>query len=482
MLLIPKPFRIVLIPILAVLLLGTCIGIINYPGEWYVFLIFSITCNILLFMGLTSKAIFFDAFIGLFFWLGFWLKTTFSLIFFNGSFRENTGHFNGTGDAFDRALLVVVVAFLGLLIARWARQRWLFNYQEHREEVPGSVLKFYEKYRKTILFLFVISFLAIGISNAYWGIYQRGEIPKTTMPFGLGGIYTWLLLFGLASFTALILRFELALNSTRQYVVAFIALLEVFVSNVSLLSRGMLLNVSALFYGFYKLANQARLKINLKQSLVILTVFIVLFAISVVSVNYLRYSTKPIQLAKHEEQTPEKLKYNQRYLLVTMTSSLFVDRWVGIEGVLAISSSNKLGWDLWNRAWQERYSNYETSFYDLNLIESIYKRIDRTKQHYISLPGVLAFLFYPGSYTFLFLAMIFTGLIGAMIELAVYKLGGKNLILCALISQVVAFRLASFGYVPRQSYLLMGAIFLNLMLIYLITFLINKFFKANSVN
>jgi len=41
------------------------------------------------------------------------------------------------------------------------------------------------------------------------------------------------------------------------------------------------------------------------------------------------------------------------------------------------------------------------------------------------------------------------------------------MILCALIAQVVAFRYASFGYVPAQSYLLFGSIFLNVILLYL---------------
>ena len=53
------------------------------------------------------------------------------------------------------------------------------------------------------------------------------------------------------------------------------------------------------------------------------------------------------------------------------------------------------------------------------------------------------------------------------IEVAVFKLGGGNLILCSLLGQVVAYRYMHFGYMPGQSYLLLGAIFLNLFLIYL---------------
>jgi len=38
-------------------------------------------------------------------------------------------------------------------------------------------------------------------------------------------------------------------------------------------------------------------------------------------------------------------------------------------------------------------------------------------------------------------------------------------VLCALFAQVIAFRYASFGYVPAQSYLLFGSLMLNGILI-----------------
>ena len=74
--------------------------------------------------------------------------------------------------------------------------------------------------------------------------------------------------------------------------------------------------------------------------------------------------------------------------------------------------------------------------------------------------------------------MMVIGLFAASIERCAYKLGRGNLILCALVSQVVAFRLASFGYVPNQSYLLIGTILVNLLLIYLLGFLLDKYFKS----
>jgi hypothetical protein len=188
-----------------------------------------------------------------------------------------------------------------------------------------------------------------------------------------------------------------------------------------------------------------------------LLIFSVLFASSVVVVNYIR-TYGPIYFS---QGLSEGVRVG-----VSQAAPLFLDRWVGIEGVMAVSSNRKIGWDLWQEAWKEKYSENTMSFFDKNLITSPYEQTDFSKNHYISLPGILAFFFYPGSFPFLFGSMFLLGLLAALIEMSAFKLGGNNLILCALIGEVVAYRFSSFGYVPAQSYLLFGTIFLNLFILY----------------
>src|SRR5690606_619381 len=79
-------------------------------------------------------------------------------------------------------------------------------------------------------------------------------------------------------------------------------------------------------------------------------------------------------------------------------ADLVLDRWVGVEGVMAVQNYPDRGWKLWNSAWAERYDVATTSFFDLNLlVKTPYKkgRVDSNRHHYISLPGVIAFFFYP---------------------------------------------------------------------------------------
>ena len=132
---------------------------------------------------------------------------------------------------------------------------------------------------------------------------------------------------------------------------------------------------------------------------------------------------------------------------------------------MAVSSYPQLGWHTWKRAWQERVSR-ELSFYDANFIESPYLGYDRNKHNYVSLPGLVAFCFYPGSFGFLFVAIFAAAIVGSIIEMSAFHLAGKNAILAALIAEVVASRYAHFGYAPAHTYALVGAIYLNLLLLY----------------
>lgn len=454
----------------AVIILLGAYALFRYPGQAYVYILFSVVSNALLHFGFRRKAFFFDTFIGVFFWLGFWLKLTLRVGFMDGLINQDVSFFDGSGPAFDRALLVASCGMMGLLVASYIRERLVSICPQKMNgvEQPG-LYNFYVSHRRSVLAVFVTLFVAVAASNAYFGIYQRGEIPRTHLPFGLGGIYTWLLLFGLASISAVILKFELILQKRTSYLVVILSLFESFASNVSMLSRGMLLNSGALFLGIFRSVKAHSITSGWRFLVVTFFVFVVLFAGSVQFVNHLRSG---LYLDTNDVQHVKGMK---------TPAPLFIDRWVGIEGVTAVSSYPGLGWRLWDEAWKEKFSFNKTSFYDMNLIVSSYKETDMTKHHFISLPGIIAFFFYPGSYLFLFVCMVALGGFAAMIELAVYKFGGSNLILCALLAQVVAFRYASFGYVPNQSYLLFGTILLNLAVIYFADKVLLRIYKKRAL-
>jgi hypothetical protein len=441
-----------------------CLALIQYPGKRYIYILFTLILNVLLLFGFRKERIFFDTFIGLFFWLGYWLKFSFRMAFMGGKFFEPVGsNFDYSGASYDHALLVTACGVAALVMVSFIRGRFFFSYpEENRGICLDGLFTFYKKYRKAAWFAFFMVFVTVAVTNAYFGIYQRGTIPRTQLPYKFGGVYTWLLLFGTASISALLLEFELVLNKKITYSVVTLGLLESFFSSVSMLSRGMVLNVAALAIGAMKSLKMHYITPTFRFYLIVSCMFIFLFGISTVAVMQLRI----YQYADSTQRPKINFSGTSRNAKI-----LILDRWVGIEGTIAVSSYPELGWDLWKQAWKEKYSNLGTSFYDLEIASSVYTKMDFSKHHFISLPGILAFFYYPGSFAFLFISMFLAGTLAAVIEVLIFKLSGSNVILTSLLAQVVASRYAHFGYVPGQSYLLFGTLGMNVILI----FLLNRF-------
>lgn len=454
-------FIIVLISFSIIAIL-TFFALDKYIGESYIFIWFTITSNVLLYFGFRKNAIFFDTFIGLFLWLGFWLKSTIRIIFLDSKFVEGIDNLIIPAKTFDEALFVSGIAFLSLIIASYLREKFLFKYPKEIKEEENGLFLFYKNNRNKVLISYFLLFVFIGFTNSYFGIYQRGEIVETILPYGLNSMYKWLLLFGLASFSALILKYEFDLEKKTIYLVPFLALLETCTTNISLLSRGMILNSTSLGLGIIKQLKLSSIKTNKRFWFIMSVLFIALFLISVISVNNLRES-------KINAASINAASINAS---VNNIKILFLDRWVGIEGLIAVSNKENKSWDLLKEAISEKYDENKMSFYDSNFISSAYKNTNMNVNHYVTLPGFIAFFYYSGHIWFLCIVLVILSLIASIIELFAYKFSSNNLIFAALIGQIIAYRYSHFGYVPSQSYLLFGSILLNIF----IFFILNKIF------
>ena len=442
----------------------TVLVVQQYVGETYVYIFFSIISTILIALGFRKNAIFFDSFIGVFLWFGFWFKTTINIILFDGKFALSVGNFDGSALEFDKALIIVSIGFIALITASILREKFIFVYPKNEEE-KSSLFYFYTQYRKAILFSYVLLFLSVAITNFHFSIYQRGGISPEGIPFIVSGIYKWLLLFGLSSFGALIIKFELSLKQKFVFFVPILTLIESAITNASLLSRGMVINSSAIGFGMILFMKRSKIYTNKKQWIILISSFIIIFLVAISFAESLR-----TQIIKNEKnkQVSISTTLNSAMMFELENTTLRLTHWLvnrplGMEGLLAIASSPKSGWDLFSEALSEKYDEHKVGFYD-NFIEPT--KVAHKNMHINTFPGFLGFFYYPGSILFLFCSLFTIGILASLIELSAYKLGKNNQILAALIAQVIAYRLANFGYVPAQSYLLFGSIFLNLFIIY----------------
>ena len=92
----------------------------------------------------------------------------------------------------------------------------------------------------------------------------------------------------------------------------------------------------------------------------------------------------------------------------------------------------------------------------------------------ITLPGIVAFLYYSGSLTFIFLSLAIISILFCILEFYLVIISYRNFIFVSLIGQILAYRLWHFGFAPLNSIKLLVAIFLTTIIIYLANKLITK--------
>ena len=459
----------------------TYCGFNSYEGNKIIYLFFSIISNYLIYFSFRKNSIFFETFLGLLLWLGFWFKFTCIIAFTDGVFREGVGLFNYTPESFNETLLVSQIGILSFILAGYFREIFIFKYPS-KLNFFFKTNNFFKKKRKLIWIIFLIFFTLIAISNFYFKIYQKGLLPIYDFNFVFSGTYKWLLLFGLTSISAIIIFLEA--NAFRKFFVfsSLLIFFETFLSSLSMLSRGMIFNAFALLFGIYKFSNKLNIHSKLTYYLKFLSIILVLFYISVVSVNYIRanyfYVGKSAQFVFKKEEVKRKFSnFSEHHSEILYLS---VNRWVGVDGVMSVISKKEILNKMFLlNSFKERANAIQPTFYELKFdleisknVVQVYESVKDVKGN--TLPGIIAFLFYSGSYYFLFISMFIICIIGSLIEYLAFRLSSNNLIFSALIGQVISYRLIHFGYLPHQSYLLFGTIIITIFLVYLTNFFIKK--------
>ena len=158
------------------------------------------------------------------------------------------------------------------------------------------------------------------------------------------------------------------------------------------------------------------------------------------------------------------------------TIYLIFNRWVGLDSWLAVLSHQNLSSDLFFDSFKEKFNKNEFSYYQNNFLEKKnIEYIPEFENNYgIIVPGFISFSFYSGSIFFFLILITFFYILGVTIEYLSFRLSFGNLIFSSLMAQVYIYRLVHFGYQPSQSYLLIGALLLNISLYYLFVLLISK--------
>ena len=180
------------------------------------------------------------------------------------------------------------------------------------------------------------------------------------------------------------------------------------------------------------------------------------------------------ELAKHNLQELDLNENIERILF------LIKNRFVGLDAVAAVTSYPNSSYYLIKESLIEKYNSDKYGYYQRTFIlpfehgfSGEKKYIKTSERHYgIIIPGIIAYLSYPKSKIFLFFSLLVICFICAFAEVTAKIFTFNSIIFSNLIGYVLAYRLIHFGYLPRQTYLILCAILLTIILIFIIKKLI----------
>lgn len=328
-------------------------------------------------------------FLVVFLWLGFWLKLTLHQIFIY-PFGEPVGLFDRSPAAWDKVLRVATSGSIGVIAARIA-----YGFAGLKSTVssiaPPAAPHWYPPIWRILWLALLVVLVVCGVLNAVYGIQQSGLVPRTLLIWPWNAAIYWILSSGFAMCVATLLWWHVA-SANAIHPVAYMVLVEAAVSTVSLLSRGLyVFHAIPAMIGIYM--NRAHAKdLSPKRVSLYLAAFIGLMLISLSLVNTLRgyyYSNVPPVFIELTD-VPTSLRGARTSL------RFIVDRWVGVEGVMAVSSYQDKGIDLFLGALTEKSEIGKSTFYQ-KVSLAHYRFMDMSKFQFSSLPGAIAFFYYTDS-------------------------------------------------------------------------------------
>ena len=461
-------------------------GCINYKGNLLYYIFFSIVSNTALFYGFRKNSFFFDNFFSLLLWLGFWFKFSVQISFMDNMFPEGAGIFDFRPISFDEVLIISSVGIIGFILASFIREK--IYYHKKKDYNFDKFLSFYNANRKLLIFGFILVVSIFALLNLIFVFYQKGSIPLIVLPLKLNNLFGWLLTFGFASFSTLIIFAELMINKKKFSGGIIVGFIEVFLSSISILSRAMIFNGFSLLLGYYRSKEILNLNINFRIIVKYLTILLCLFFISLIIVSKIRQSKDfsvghevhsyipEINMSNIRTNSTNELILNETNKFIKDVNQilfLIASRWVGIEGVMSVYSTENKSFIFFKSSLNEKF-NFNNSFYENKIKKNTYVYKEVSNIYTVYTPGLFAFLYYTGSKIFLFFGVIVLCLIASFFEYCACKLSRNNFIFSSLIGNIIAYRLAHFGYIPANSYKIVLALLTTILIVYIFMNYFNK--------
>ena len=484
-----------------------------YSGNRLIFFLFFLSIHLYVLISFFFSNLFFDKVLSTFLWLGFYMAIFFKIIFKVYSIKEGDGNFEYLPDQFNKVLIWSSVAILAF-IASSLCHKFFIKLKKLNEKNNFKLINFYKKYRNLTLLIFLILILITNFYNFKFGIYQKGLTPLHEIHPFFSIILKFFIIFGLTTISTLLIDYEIKSKNKLTLLILLIFYFEIITTNTVLLSRSYIFLGGFILFSiliFYKVERTDANYIN--SFLLNIFVFIFIFLINIQLINSVRdikyfdpqfiYSDKVREikekkydviielkliddekkiLKKHIKKIEDKKDspYKEKiYTKFKDISFLIQNRFIGFESLAIVTSSKRQGKEaFWNSFQEEISYKPKESYYAINFMNVSGTNLEAGsfRQYSVFLPGVIAFFSYHGSLIFLFMSLFLLHFSLGFIERIALLLSFNCKIFSSFVGFTLAYRLIHFGYVPKNSYMLLTAIFISIFGIFVISKLIKRYY------
>ncbi|MFK2914474.1 hypothetical protein [Pseudomonas sp. 3HC3] len=489
---------------LLVVAVATLAATLHYPASLPPLLLNGILAGLLVRSVLNNRNSFFSFFLLAFLILGCWAKLVLHFIL-DTQFIEPIGSFDDSPQAWDSAMLALNIAFATLLVCQTIAARLQPLATIHIDR-PRSLLK-------PCLWLAILLTALLLALNFKFAFLKVGTEPVLRLPSIVYVLVSFMIAWGNLILLATLGYWLVQARQIKLETLFYILILEGAVTAVSMGSRAqMILHVAAPFVVYLVHSRELVSTLRLAQWARILLVTAALFVASLLMVSadrlqsfaqarpivataaasielrlgenerpvssiglpltslviapadaaeavsvvltpalpLLRVAAGAVPLPVTGPQESAEIKRARWKGMLLELSKLVVDRWVGLEGVLAVVSHEDTGWPLFIRSLVERPESGT---------EAIYQRMSNAQYQafenftFMTIPGPLAILLYSGNLAMLAGGLALLFLAGTLAERLASHLVG-NIFTRATIGVALAYLVVQTNFPRVQMFFL----------------------------
>lgn len=455
-----------------------------WPGSTWPFLAFHCGMIGMVALALVGPVSYAYGFLAAFLFLGFWGKLVAHLLA-GLPFIEPTGLFDGSPAAWDSAMLVAAAAALGVASARAIQLVFLSRRTVASPIQVRPAPGFYVCYRKPMWILALLAVLALNLWNVEAAFYQIGVNPRLVLPAHLNVAIAWLINWGFALGVACLVHWEIRCRPQNASIALLGAFVEAAAASISSLSRSAyLFHALAGLLAWFEVRRRWVARAGWQMLAWVIVAFALGFAATLVIVQTLRADRyfadiNDLRISQNYEANKSVGKEmfstqteRQLYLkgMLMQIPFLVVNRWVGLEAVLAVSAHTEKGPALFSAAIREDPKRGVDSIFQ-RIAGSGYERSVRFT--FLTLAGAPALLYYSGSLAVVISGMLLlTALLLATDALARRWTGNPFVVSLAGISMAYTVTQVTFPY-------LAAIFFLQLLCTLAVIALLERAGKAN---